>query len=225
MVGDSNNVTLRNQTSFNRGAFAKQGFRFSRKNILRVAACLVFAIVLYAALIAVSIWTFADVDETQQADAAIVLGASIWDDEPSPVFAERINHSIWLYENGYIGKIIFTGGIAEGASYSESSVARNFAIERGIPAQSIFIEEHSTITQENFYYAVQIIEESTIESVLIVSDPLHMRRAMLMANDNNLEAYSSPTRTSSYQSLQTQLPFLARETFFYIGYQMFGRLW
>ena len=39
-----------------------------------------------------------------------------------------------------------------------------------------------------------------------------------MAKDYGVTAYSSPTRTTMYQSMSTKLPFLAREIFFYIGY-------
>ena len=44
------------------------------------------------------------------ADAAVVLGAAAWDKRPSPVFRERINHAITLYQSHRVGKIIFTGG-------------------------------------------------------------------------------------------------------------------
>ena len=121
-----------------------------------------------------------------------------------------------------MGAIIFTGGIADGDQHSESSTARDFVLAQGIPEQAIFIEEVSTITQENIYYSIPFVEGASFDSVLIVSDPLHMKRAMLIAKDLGLDAHSSPTRTSGYQSLRTQLPFLAREVFFYIGYQIFG---
>jgi len=65
---------------------------------------------------------------------AIVLGAGIYDDEPSPVFRERINHSIWLYENGYVDKLLFTGGKGESENYTESSVAKKYAIEHSVPS-------------------------------------------------------------------------------------------
>ena len=186
-----------------------------------VLAAAVLLLVTYAAYTALAIWNYADIDETQFADVALVLGASAWDDEPSPVFLERINHGIWLYKNAYVDTLIFTGGVGDGDAYSESSVARNFAIEQGVLEQDIFIEELSSITEENIYHAVVIMRDNDWESALIVSDPLHMKRAMLMAEDAGITAHSSPTPTSSYQSLRTQLPFLAREVFFYIGYLIF----
>ena len=80
------------------------------KRVVAVLAAAVLLLAVYAAYIALAIWNYADIDETQFADVAIVLGASVWDDEPSPVFLERINHGIWLYENAYVDALIFTGG-------------------------------------------------------------------------------------------------------------------
>ena len=59
------------------------------------------------------------------------------------------------------------------------------------------------------------------ETAIIVSDPLHMKRAMLLAEDAGIKAYSSPTPSTRYVSLRTKIPFLARETFYYIGYQWY----
>jgi len=58
--------------------------------------------------------------------------------------------------------------------------------------------------------------------VLIVSDPMHMKRAMTMASDVGLDAHPSPTPTTKYKSLQAQMTELARETVYYLGY-LLGR--
>ena len=64
------------------------------------------------------------------------------------------------------------------------------------------------------------MDENALETAIIVSDPLHMKRAMLMAKDYGIPAYTSPTTTSMYKSLKTKIPFLLREEFFYIGYRI-----
>ena len=187
------------------------------KRIIVVVGIFLIAYVLYTA---VDIWQYGNINEMTKADAAIVLGAGTFGDKPSPVFQERINHGIWLYENGYVDKIIFTGGKGKNNEYSDSYIARQYAIENMIPPEDIYIEEKSTITQENISYALPIIENNKISTVIIVSDPLHMKRAMLMAKDSKLIAYSSPTPTTKYKTFKTMFPFLAREVFFYIGYKM-----
>lgn len=76
------------------------------------------------------------------------------------------------------------------------------------------MEEQSRITQENMYYASLLMEEHGLKDALIVSDPLHMKRAMRMASDYGIRAYTCPTPTTRFVSLKTKLPFLAREVFF-----------
>jgi vancomycin permeability regulator SanA len=77
------------------------------EKILIILLCVLLFQMLY---VGISIYIFSHVDETTHADVAIVLGASIFGDKPSPVFTERINHGIWLYKNNYIKYLIFTCG-------------------------------------------------------------------------------------------------------------------
>ena len=159
-------------------------------------------------------------DETKKADAAIVLGASVYDNSPSPVFSERINHAVDLYNDGYVDAIIMTGGTGKGNIRSEADIAGEYAEQKGVPAEAVFMEEDSSVTEENLVNAGKIMSENGMETALIVSDPLHMKRAMLYANDLNMTAYSSPTPTTLYRSWKTKFPFLIREEFYYIGYRV-----
>lgn len=178
-------------------------------------------LILYIISIAISIWNYGEKDEKQSADVAIVLGAATSNGEVTPVFQERINHGIWLYQNGYVKTLIFTGGIGERNEKSDAWVAKQYAIEQGIPESVILLEEQSTITQENIENAKKIMDDNCYNTAIIVSDPLHMKRAMLMADDYGIKAYSSPTPTSRYITLKSKLSFLAREEFFYIGYKIY----
>ena len=180
--------------------------------VLLVAVCLIST--------ALSIVRFSQVDEARPADAAVVLGAAAPNGTVSPVYRERINHAIGLYESGLVKTIIMTGGTADGNTVSDALAAKNYAVSQGIPESSVLVEDQSTITEENLEYAKKIMDEHGLDTALIVSDPLHMKRAMLMAEDYELTAYSSPTRTSMYKSLRTKIPFLLREEFFYIGYRV-----
>ncbi|HEY9612566.1 hypothetical protein [Allocoleopsis sp.] len=45
-----------------------------------------------------SIYSYGSHSTKIQADAAIVLGAAAWGNQPSPVFRERLNHAIALYK-------------------------------------------------------------------------------------------------------------------------------
>lgn len=195
--------------------------RFGIKRIVILISLLIaFLIVLCAIIAAVQIVQYGKLDSKTKCDVAIVLGAATSGEEVSPVYRERINHGIWLYENGYVDYLVLTGGVGEGNEKSDAFVAKQYAVENGVPEQAILIEERSTITEENLEYAKAIMDAHSMNTAIIVSDPLHMKRAMLMANDYGITAYSSPTPTTMYKSTKTQIPFLARELFFYVGYSI-----
>lgn len=184
----------------------------------KAAYLAVSIVILFVAYCAYSIWSFSNNNELAQTDAAIVLGAAVWDDSPSPVLRERINHAILLYEQGYVDHIIFTGGKGRGDQYSESEVSKAYAIQHNVDADIIFMETESTITAENLEYAYAVGQENGFKTYTIVSDPLHMKRSTVIAEHLGMDVYSSPTPSSVYQSMKTKLPFLCREIFFYAGY-------
>lgn len=159
--------------------------------------------------------SFSGVDQRPVSDVAVVLGAAVQGAQPSPVFRERINHAVTLYHTGVVRIILFTGGPAQGAVYAESEVARNYAIAQGVPASDILIETRSTTTQENLEQARQLMAAQQLQSAILVSDPLHMRRAVSLAEHLGMAVSSSPTPTSRYRSLKTRLAFLVREIWFY----------
>ena len=169
-------------------------------------------------LLAAQIYSFRNTYSDGPADAAVVLGAAVWTSEVSPVFKERINHGIELYRNRKVRKLIFTGGQGNPGEPTESSAARQYALQSGVPAGDILIEEQSHTTYENIEYAKHLADKNGIRKVLIVSDPLHMKRAITMAKDAGLVAEPSPTPSTRYQSFTSQLALLAHETYYYVGY-------
>ena len=191
----------------------------SKKRFIWLSIGLIsFVLILYLVITAVSIVAYGKVDEREICDVAIVLGAGTVNGEVSPVYRERINHAIWLYENGYVDYLIFTGGVGDGNEVSDAYAAKQYAISRSVSEEVIFIEEMSVITEENLEQSKIIMDKNSFKTAIIVSDPLHMKRAMLMAKDYGIVAKSSPTPSTMYQSLKTKIPFLIREEFFYIGY-------
>lgn len=189
-----------------------------KKIWFRFVFLIICFILIFIAYSAFSIWSFSKKVQLVKTDVAVVLGAAAWDDEPSPVLRERVNHSIWLYEHGYVDKIIFTGGKGDGDKFAESEVAKVYAIKNNVNSEDILIETYSKITEENLRYAYDIATEKNFETFTIISDPLHMKRAILMAKNTGMEAYSSPTQSSVYKTWTSKIPFFIRELFFYTGY-------
>lgn len=156
------------------------------------------------------------------ADAAIVLGAAAYPTKPSPVFEERIRHGFDLLRTGRVSKLILTGGYGNGANYAESEIAKAWLLRKRVPAAMILTEAQSHTTRENLVEAQRIMHEQHLSSALIVSDPLHMKRAMIMARDLGLNAVPSPTPTTRYRSLGSRTSFLLREIYFIHHYWLLG---
>lgn len=165
-----------------------------------------------------AIYQYAQCDETKQADVAIVLGCAVENGEPTPVFRERIHHGIRLFHEGYVKYLVFTGGVGEGDEISEAMAAKQYALTMGVPEECILTEERARITEENLEFTRIIMEDHGLKTALLVSDPLHMKRAMLMAEDYGVTAYTSPTTTSLYQDSKAGYVFLAREAVLYVYY-------
>lgn len=176
------------------------------------------AVILWIVVVAWQITGYARRHDPAPADVAIVLGAAVWGTEPSPVFAARIDHGIALYRRGRVQRILFTGGVGTGERDAEAEVARRYAIRAGVPEERIAVETRSTITYENLREARALLASTPAPRVLIVSDPLHMRRAVTMARDLGLDAHPAPTPTSRYRSWRSKAGFLGREVFFHSLY-------
>lgn len=193
---------------------------------MRRPGYLLTALVLLPPLLALwlmlRIVVFSDNQDIEPADAAVVLGAAAWNGRPSPVFEERIKHALTLYNQGRVRVVVFTGGTGRGDNRSEAEVARAYALKRGIPATAVLTETESRSTWENLVGAKRLLDLHGLKRVLLVSDPLHMRRAMTMARDLGIDAHPSPTPTSRFIGFYTQLELLLKETYDYARYK-FGR--
>lgn len=169
-------------------------------------------------LLAVSGWIIwvGDHDEAAPADAIIVLGAAAYDAKPSPVFEERIRHGLDLYRRGYAPVLIFTGGYGgAGARFSESQVARRYALRQQVPKDAILIETVSRTTRQNLIEAQVLMREHHLQRAIIVSDPLHMARALRLSRELGIDALASSTPSTRFRSFHTRWRFLAQEVYFF----------
>jgi len=118
-------------------------------------------------------------------DCIIILGAGIWGDKPSPMLEDRLLEGIKLYQNGVSDKIIMSGDHGR-KEYDEVNIMKNYAIEKGIPSENIFMDHAGFSTYESIYRAKDIFEA---KKVVIVTQKYHLYRALYIANRLGLEAY------------------------------------
>lgn len=111
-------------------------------------------------------------------DAAVVLGAAIQPDgRPSPAMRRRIAHGVGLYREGRVGHLLLSGGCVEHET-SEASAMRLIALEAGLPADVLTLEERSVNTLENARFCRPIIARRGWRRLLLVTDGYHLPRAL-----------------------------------------------
>lgn len=185
-----------------------------RKRILVWSSALVGVPLIWFTGVAVAIVRAGASNPDGRADVAIVLGAAVWDDKPSPVFAARIDYAVTLFKEGRVKGIIFTGSRAEGDRLSESRAAKEYALAKGVPESATYCEETSTSTKGNLVNAKGILHRLGMRKALIVSDPYHLLRAGMIADQVGIDHELSPTPTSRYQSFGAKSSQLSREVYF-----------
>ena len=151
---------------------------------------------------------------------AIILGAAVWRNQPSPVFAARIDYALQLLDEGTVDYLIFTGGFGGGDQLAEATAAARYALGRGAPADRLRCETTSTTTWANLLAAKVIMQQEAWQTATLVSDPLHIPRALQMADDLAMQPQSGPTPYTRYRTWSSQIPFLLREIFFVNQYHL-----
>ncbi len=126
-----------------------------------------------------------DYTELSDVDCIIILGAGIWEDKPSPMLEDRLLEGIKLYQNSVSDKIIMSGDHGR-REYDEVNIMKNYAIEKGIPSENIFMDHAGFSTYESIYRAKDIFEA---KKVVIVTQKYHLYRALYIANQLGVEAY------------------------------------
>ena len=126
-----------------------------------------------------------DYTKLENIDCIIVLGAGIWGDKPSPMLEDRLLESINLYYNNASNKILMSGDHGR-EEYDEVNIMKNYAIEKGVPSENIFMDHAGFSTYESIYRAKEIFKA---KKVVIVTQKYHLYRALYIANQLGLEAY------------------------------------
>jgi uncharacterized SAM-binding protein YcdF (DUF218 family) len=139
--------------------------------IVFVVLILCAALVLFREGILLAVGDFLVIrDKLRPADVIHVIAGS----------DERTDYAIQLYQQGYAKEIFFTGGWCRFHNYFHGLHGRERALQRGIPSQTIAIDESPvTSTYGEVVRLKDFIDRSKapIRSVIVVSDPHHMRRA------------------------------------------------
>lgn len=135
-----------------------------------------------------------DDSKLKDVDCIIVLGAGVWGDKPSPMLEDRLLEAISLYENNTSSKIIMSGDHGR-EEYDEVNTMKNFAIEKGVPSENIFMDHAGFSSYESIYRAKEIFGA---KKVVIVTQEYHLYRSLYIANRLGIEAYGVASNPRIY---------------------------
>jgi uncharacterized SAM-binding protein YcdF (DUF218 family) len=153
----------------------------------------------------------------QPRDAAIILGAGVWNGKPSPALRERLDVAVKLHRQQLIHRyIICTGGVGDDPR-SEASVCAEYLTAQGVPAEQILLEERSTSTLENLVNAREIMAEKGLADALVVTHGFHTKRALLMAQDLAIDASPAPVTIRPINEKYLVLREVAAITYYRLG--------
>ncbi|MBQ7595268.1 MAG: YdcF family protein, partial [Clostridia bacterium] len=128
-------------------------------------------------------------------DCIIVLGCLVKNGTtPSSMLKDRLNVGISLYKLEIAPKIIMSGdhGTKE---YDEVNVMKDFALEKHVAEDDIFMDHAGFSTYESMYRAKEIFGA---KKVIIVTQGYHIYRAIYDARKLGLEAYGVTSDLHQY---------------------------
>jgi SanA protein len=153
--------------------------------VVVLVAALVVLLVPIAMRIAVSSDLFTSDTALPGTEVAIVPGASVVDNEPSPILAARADAAIKLFQDGKVSKILVTGDNAA-VDYNEVNPVQKYLQEAGIPAADIFLDHAGFDTYSSMYRAKAVFDAT---SAVIVTQDFHLPRAVFLARHVGIAAY------------------------------------
>lgn len=118
-------------------------------------------------------------------DCIVILGAGIWGDKPSPMLQDRLEEGIHLYKEGVAPKIIMSGDHSR-EEYDEVNIMKQYAVDRGVLSEDIFMDHAGFSTYESMYRAKEIFDA---KNIVIVTQEYHLYRALYIANQFDINAY------------------------------------
>lgn len=162
------------------------------KKIIGIAllVCLVLALIPVGLNIYVCAYSsryILTVDEVSEidVDCVLVLGAGVWEDEPSNLLEERLNRGIEVYQTGCTDRILMSGDHGQ-TEYDEVNVMKDFAIKKGATDETVFMDHAGFSTYESMYRAKEVFQ---VKSAVVVTQKYHLYRAIYNARKLGIEAY------------------------------------
>lgn len=162
-------------------------------------------------------YNYQPVEAVPGADLIVVLGGAFghtpaWPYPDANGNVDRYLHGARLYHAGRAQTVLLSGArdprIPDGPT--EAQLAAVFMTDLGVPAESQILDNMSTTTYEHVGNVARLLDENDMESFLLVTSAIHMRRVEAVFRAGGLDpipvATDFHTRDSVGVSLSDFLP-------------------
>ncbi|WP_328560316.1 SanA/YdcF family protein [Streptomyces coelicoflavus] len=160
--------------------------RKGRRRLLRavVAGCVLVLLPATWLRLVTDDWlrTVADVPHTE---VAVVFGAGLWDGEPSPYLAHRLDAAAELYRAGRIEVVLVTGDNSR-EEYDEPDAMRAYLVRHGVPDGRVVSDYAGFDTWDSCVRAKRIFG---VDRAVLISQGFHIRRAVALCQEAGVASY------------------------------------
>ncbi|MCT7354128.1 YdcF family protein [Streptomyces sp. 15-116A] len=126
--------------------------------------------------------TVADAPRTE---VAVVFGAGLWQGEPSPYLAHRLDAAAELYRAGRIEVVLVTGDNSR-VDYDEPDAMRAYLTRHGVPDARIVSDYAGFDTWDSCVRAKKIFG---VDRAVLISQGFHVRRAVALCRAAGVTSY------------------------------------
>jgi len=133
--------------------------------------------------------------ELDDVDCILVLGCFVRPDgSPSNMLYDRLDVGTTLYLDGAAPKVLMSGDHGR-TEYDEVNNMKQFALDRDIPSEDIFMDHAGFSTYDSMYRARDIFG---CKKIIIVTQEYHLFRALYVAESLGVEAYGVAADSREY---------------------------
>ncbi|WP_306321755.1 MULTISPECIES: vancomycin high temperature exclusion protein [unclassified Streptomyces] len=125
------------------------------------------------------------VGDVPRADVGVVFGAGLWDGEPSPYLAHRLDAAAELYRTGKVRVLLVTGDNSR-EEYDEPDAMRAYLTRHGVPSRAVVSDYAGFDTWDSCVRAKKIFG---VDRALLVTQGFHARRAVALCEAAGVSSY------------------------------------
>jgi vancomycin permeability regulator SanA len=129
-----------------------------------------------------SLRSAADVPHT---GVALVFGAGLWNGEPSPYLAHRLDTAAALYRTGRV-EVVLVSGDNSRTDYDEPTAMRAYLTAHGVPGRHVVTDFAGFDTWDSCVRAKKVFG---VDRAVLISQSFHIRRAVALCQVAGVTGY------------------------------------